>query len=117
MGELVANSTYLIESDPADVAALSSAVFDGYIAWLRAAGWTDDTSLARLGYTASAALWMGAALPGWTALMLDPAAGVNVTAMYGRSADEVLAGWVTLTEFCLEQADKARGLMRQLHLA
>ncbi len=60
---------------------------------------------------------MGATLPDWAAVMLDPASGVNVTAMYGRPAEEVLAGWVTLTEFLLDRADEARRLMPQLHLA
>ncbi|MBI3958829.1 MAG: hypothetical protein HY328_08470 [Chloroflexi bacterium] len=58
----------------------------------------------------------GATLPGWAAVMLDPASGVNVPAMYGRPAAEVLAGWVMLCEFCLDRADEARRLMQRLHL-
>lgn len=43
--------------------------------------------------------------------MLEPAEGINVMAMYGCPAAEVLTGWVTMTEFLLERADEARHLM------
>jgi hypothetical protein len=114
IGELVASSTYFFDSEPADVAELERAVFDGYIAGLRAAGWRGEKDLVRLGYTACAALWMGATLPGWTAVMLDPASGVNTAAMYGRPAEDVLTGWVTLTKFLLDRADEARQLMQAI---
>lgn len=114
IGELVATSTHYFDSDPAKVAALERTVFDGYLSGLRNAGWTGDERLVRLGYTACAALWMGATLPGWAAVMLDPASGVNVMAIYGRPAEEVLAGWVTLTEFLLDRADEARQLMERI---
>ena len=71
----------------------------------------------RLGYLLSALLWMGATLPGWAAVMLPEESGINVPAMYGRSADAVLAGWVRLTEFLLSRADEARQLMGKLGLA
>jgi len=71
----------------------------------------------RLGYLLSAMLWMGATLPGWAAVMLPDEAGINVPAMFGRSANAVLAGWVMLTEFFLERADEARRLMGKLGLA
>ena len=34
----------------------------------------------------------------------------NVQAMYGRKAEDVLAGWVRLDSFCLDRADQARVL-------
>jgi hypothetical protein len=111
IGELVATSTYFFDSDLNAIAELESVVFAGYLAGLRAAGWQGDERLVRLGYTACAGLWMGATLPGWAAVMLEPASGVNALAMYGRPADEVLTGWVTLTEFLLDRADEARRLM------
>lgn len=114
IGELVATSTYFFDSDLTHVAELERVVFNGYLAGLRNAGWRGDERLVRLGYTACAALWMGATLPGWAAVMLEPTAGVNVTAMYGRPAEEVLAGWVMLTEFLLDRADEARQLMARL---
>ncbi len=115
MGELVATSAYFFEVDPAHVGDLEATIFDGYTAGLRDAGWSGDLQLARLGYLLSAALWKGATLPGWTALMLSENSGVNVQAMYGHPADAVLAGWITLTEFLLERAEEARHLISKLN--
>jgi aminoglycoside phosphotransferase (APT) family kinase protein len=117
LGELVATSAFFFEIEPAEVGELEATALDGYLAGLRDAGWSGDSQVVRLGYLLSAALWMGATLPGWAAEMLPDERGVNVPAMYGRSADAVLAGWVTLTEFLLERADEARQLMGKLGLA
>jgi hypothetical protein len=117
LGELVATSAYFFEVEPAEVGELEATVLDGYLAGLHDAGWSGDPQVVRLGYLLSAMLWMGATLPGWAAVMLPDEAGINVQAMYGRSADAVLAGWVTLTEFLLSRADEARQLMGKLGLA
>ena len=117
LGELVATSAYFFEVEPAEVGELEVTVLDGYYAGLRDAGWSGDTQVVRLGYLLSATLWMGATLPGWAAVMLPDESGINVQAMYGRSANAVLAGWVTLTEFLLERAGEARQLMSKLGLA
>jgi hypothetical protein len=111
LGMLAAVSTFFFESAVEDYDALESIVIDGYTAGLRAAGWQGDERLVRLGCIISALLWMGATLPGWTAMMLDPAAGFNIAAMYGRPATEVLAGWVALDEMLLARADEARSLL------
>jgi len=55
-------------------------------------------------------------LPGWAEEKLPQDSGVNVQAMYGHAAEEVLAGWVQLHEFCLDRADEARSLIRQIGL-
>jgi hypothetical protein len=114
MGELVATSVYFFEVDPADADALEATVFEAYLAGLREAGWSGDSRLARLGYTSSVALWMGATLPGWAALMLGEGSEINTTSMFGRPAEELLAGWATLAEFSLDRANEARSLMRAL---
>lgn len=116
IGELVATSAYFFEYELSAIEEVERVVFQNYVAGLRAGGWMGDDRLARLGYTTCAALWMGVTLPGWTAIMLDPASGVDTLAMYGRPAEEVLAGWVTLTEFLLDRADEARVLMKQMRL-
>jgi hypothetical protein len=114
IGGLVATSMYFFEIDPADAEALEATVFDAYLSGLREAGWSGDSRLARLGYASSVALWMGATLPGWAALLLGEGSRSATTAMFGRPAEGVLAGWVTLAEFSLERADEARSLMREL---
>jgi hypothetical protein len=114
LGELVATSAFFFEVEPAQVGKLETTVLDGYLAGLHDVGWSGDPQVVRLGYLLSATLWMGATLPGWAAVMLPEGTSTNVPAMFGRSADAVLAGWVTLNEFVLERADEARHLMRQL---
>lgn len=117
IGELIANSAFFCELEPAAVDETEAAALQGYLAGLKDAGWGGDERLARLGYLLSATLWMGATLPGWAALMLAPEAGVNVQALYGRPADAVLEGWVMLTQFLLGRAEEARSLIAELGLS
>lgn len=114
-GWLVADSLLLFDYDPTQAADLETTVVDAYVAGLREAGWAGDERLARLGYLITAADWIGL-LPGWGALNLDEESTTDLMAMYGRPAEEVLAGWVTLCEFLMERADEARHLMRALGL-
>jgi hypothetical protein len=74
-----------------------------------------DPRLVRLGYLISLSFFMET-LPGWTPFTLPPDSGANIQAMYGHSAKEVLASWVHLNEFCLDRADEARSLIKQLGL-
>ena len=112
--ELVANNIYLFEVEPSQARELEAKVLAGYLAGLHEAGWSGDPRLVRLAYLISVSLWMGATLPGWVAIQLPEGSGINVEAAYGRAANAVLAGWVTLTEFALECADEARHLIGQL---
>jgi len=116
MGELVATSGFFFEYEPRQVGEIEATALDGYLAGLRDGGWSGDPQLVRLGYLLSAALWMGATLPGWAAVMLPDDSGVDVQKMYGGAPETVLTGWVTLTEFLLECADEARSLIRSLKL-
>jgi hypothetical protein len=115
LGALVATSAYFFEVEPAEAGELEATALDGYLGGLRDAGWSGDARIVRLGYLLSA-MFIGATLPGWAAAMLPDEAGINVPAMYGRSADAVLAGWVTLTELLLEHSDETGLLMDKLGL-
>jgi hypothetical protein len=116
LGQLIGTSMFFFEHSPTDAETLEVAVLEGYLAGLADNSVSVDARLVRLGYLVSLALWMGAMLPGWAALMLPPDSGVNVQAMYGRPAEDVLAGWVQLDAFCLDRADEARALIQQLGL-
>lgn len=116
LGELVGTSLFFFEYSPTDAVTLEAAQIEGYLAGLADNGVQVDVQLVRLGYLISLSLWMGAMLPGWTAVMLAPDSEFNVQAMYGRRAEEVLEGWVRLDEFCLDRADEARMLVQQLGL-
>jgi len=114
LGELVGTSLSYFEVEPADSEDLETAVLAGYMAGLTAAGWDGDARLARLGYLISLALWWGATLPCATAITLTEEVGVNVAAKYGRPAEAVLPGWVSLAGFALDRADEAHYWMDRL---
>jgi hypothetical protein len=114
LGQLFETSLYFFEYDLNDMGTLEAALLDGYLAGIADNNITVDPRLVRLGYLISLSLWMGIMLPGWAAVMLPADSGVNVQAMFGHTAEEVLAGWVTLQEFCLDRADEARALIQKL---
>jgi hypothetical protein len=91
---------------------LDAACFASYLVGLREAGWAGDERLARLGFTADAALHttVGAlrqALP----LVTDPALHPFGEDLFGRPLAEVVEGWAELWPFQFELADEARALL------
>jgi hypothetical protein len=116
LGQLVGTSLFFFEYDPKNAESLEAAQLDGYLAGLADDDIHLDPRLVRLGYLISLSLWMGAMLPGWSAVMLAPNSKFNVRAMFGYKHETVLEGWVRLDEFCLDRADEARGLIQQLGL-
>jgi hypothetical protein len=115
LGELVGNSMYFFDYDPYDVETLETALLDGYLAGIADNRVGIDPRQVRLGYLISLSFFMET-LPGWTPFILPPDSGVNVQAMYAHSAKDVLASWVHLNAFCLDRADEARSLIKQLGL-
>jgi hypothetical protein len=116
LGQLVGTSLFFFEYNPKDAETLEAAQLEGYLAGLADNDIHIDPRLVRLGYLISLSLWMGAMLPGWSAVMLAPNSEFNVRAMFGYDAETVLAGWIRLDEFCLDRSDEARGLIQQLGL-
>lgn len=114
LAQLIATTIHFFEVEPTQARELEAKVLDSYLAGLHEAGWSGDPRQVRLAYLMSASLWIGATLPGWVAILLPEGSGTNVQATFGRPADAVLAGWLTLTEYVLECADEARDLMTQL---
>jgi hypothetical protein len=91
---------------------LDAACFANYVIGLRDAGWAGDDRLARLGFTADAALHMtvGAlrqALP----LVTDPALHLFGEDLFGCPLAKVVESWVALWEFQFALADEARALL------
>jgi thiamine kinase-like enzyme len=116
LGQLFATSLFFFEYNLTDMETLEAALLEGYLTGVSDNGVKVDAQLVRLGYLISLSLWMGLMLPGWAAVMLPQDSGVNVEAMYGHTAEDVLAGWVQLHEFCLNRADEARSLIWQIGL-
>jgi hypothetical protein len=116
VGEEIANlvGATLIwgEHDPAEADALEAAVFDGYVEGLRHAGWVGDRRLVRLGYAAHLAVrW---ALPSlfWTIGVGSAERRAELEAFWGRTLDEIAAGWAPVTRLALRAADEALELAR-----
>ena len=116
LGELVGVSLFFFEFDPIRAETLENAVFEGYVAGIAEHNLDLDIRLIRLGYLISLSFWSGATIPGWVAIMMSPDAKINVQAMCGRPAADVLAGWAHLNQFGLDRADEARSLIQQLGL-
>jgi len=116
LGQLFETSLFFFEFNLTDMETLEAALLEEYLTGLADNGVTVDARLVRLGYLISLSLWMGVMLPGWAAIMLPPDSGFNVQAMYGHTAEDVLAAWVQLHEFCIDGADEARTLIQQLGL-
>jgi hypothetical protein len=116
-GLLVSTSLFYFERDPATAAELETVVLDGYRAGLQRVGWEGDERLLRLGYATQVALWWATTMPGWTDYMLGEEQVEETTRQYGRSADAIAAGWLTLWEYAQDRAEEARRLIAQLGLA
>ncbi len=92
-------------------AQLDSAVFEGYLAGLRQAGWTGNARIARLGYAMSLALrcWF---VRDTLRNLSDPGA----RPIFGRARDVapgyVLRSFALITRFLLDRADEARALLQ-----
>ena len=97
------------EFDAARADELHVAVFDGYFAGLREAGWQGPVEPVRLGYTAAIALrWT--VLAGIVRMVVDGAESVRTSQGTLVPAEAVLEQRVRLAEFLLDRADKARRL-------
>lgn len=101
------------EFDATRADELDSAVFDGYVAGLREAGWRGAVELVRLGYTAAIALR-------WTVLarilhmLVHGTEPVRTSQQVLVPAEAVLSQRVRLAEFLLDRADEARRLAASL---
>jgi hypothetical protein len=114
---LVMDSLFYFELEPTAVKELEANVLDGYLTGLHDAGWHGDPALIRLGYTAEVALWYAATLPGWTAYLLGEVKRAETTQQFGRTVEEIAAGWLTLWEYAQECVDEARSLIRRVDRA
>jgi hypothetical protein len=97
------------EFDVARADELDSAVFDGYLAGLREAGWHGRVEVVRLGYTAAIALrWTVVA--GILHMLVHGTEPVRTSQGVLVAAGDVLVQRVRLVQFLLDRADEARRL-------
>jgi hypothetical protein len=106
---LVMSSVLFFAVDAGRLGELDRAASEGYLAGLRAAGWSDDARLARLGYALSCALFCAAHTFGMTAP--DEARRAQRERVFGRPYEQIADCVAQLRRFALDRADEARQLI------
>jgi hypothetical protein len=111
-GQTLSVASAFYDLDPADLPALDEALFAGYLAGLRDAGWRGDPRPVRFAYAAHAALRnafnaVGTSVP-------DEAGRAAARQNYGHSWDELAERRAAIRPFLLARADEARELLAMI---
>jgi hypothetical protein len=112
VGQTVSVAAALFDVEPADLPALDEALFEGYLAGLRDAGWRGEERPVRFAYAAHAALRnafnaVGATRP-------DEAQLAAIRQNHGRTWEELAGARAAVRPFLIERAQEARRLMETL---
>lgn len=113
--QLIWCNLYYFNLDLAEAASLEQAIYENYLAGLKAAGWHGDPRLVRLGYTASAALRWGLSAPG-LGLALDETRYLAEAQRWHRPVAEILRQRAGMAYLLLDRADEALRLAGELAL-
>jgi hypothetical protein len=90
---------------------LDKAIFAGYSAGLRDAGWQGDLQLARFGYTATTALTFGVAFSILIANGFQRRGGTLAETITGHPIDEIIEQFSIVLPFLLDLGDEALALL------
>jgi hypothetical protein len=112
LAPMVAASVCFYDVEPEQAWGIDAVIWDGYLQGLEAAGWRGDPDLARLGYTAAAALRYGLIPVG--VLVLDEAWRAHLERVWGHPATAIVDRWARLAHVLHDQADQARHLLRAI---
>ena len=96
-----------------DTLELDRLIFKGYLAGLGDAGWTGDPRLARLGFTAGAAMIFGL---GYAPFLIPESFFPSLEGAFGIPMDELRPLWAKVNRTVLALADEARQLIVELEL-
>jgi hypothetical protein len=111
VGQILFPSLLFMYVDAAELPAFERTVFAGYLAGLRATGWSGDERQVRLGYCASAALhwaFAGAYALRWAE---NEQLGQTMAARFNRPLDAIVRQRAAITYYLLDLADEARSLL------
>jgi len=111
-GMLLAVSMFFGDLDPTTVAREEPAVFAGYLAGLRDAGWHGDARLARFGSLAVAAHLSGGGA--WLPFIESAQSREFIERSWGRPWQETLRQWAAAQYVYLDWADQARSLLKAI---
>ena len=112
VGQTISVAAAFFDLAPGDLPALDTALFAGYLAGLRDAGWQGDERQVRFAYAAHAALRnafnaVGATVP-------NEAGRASALHNYGHSWEDLAARRAASRPFLLERAAEARSLLGTL---
>ena len=109
-------SMIFLEWSPANWKQLEDATFAGYIQGLRQIGWQGDVQLVRLNFLIWNAIFLGAKLPNMlTWLSTDDSETFEfMLKLLGVAGEELYLTLLPLMIHCLDCADEARQLMKEL---
>lgn len=112
VGQTLSVASAFYDVDPTALPALDEALFAGYLAGLREAGWRGDPRHVRFAYVAHAALRnafnaVGASVP-------DDAGRASAVRTYGHTWEDLAARRAEVRPFLRARAEEARGLLEIL---
>ena len=111
---LIGMSAALLEWSPSEVVQLDQTAFGSYLQGLSEAGWSGNTDVIRLAYTAWITVWFGVVFPNITALWCTPNFRSYALQQFGFVEEELFLKWLPLLPYSLDCADEAQALMKKL---
>jgi hypothetical protein len=114
MHHLIVISTIVFDFEAEHVRELDITAFAAYLDGLRSTGWSGDVKLARLGYCIWTAAYNGTIIPGVAALFTSEEGQAAAMQYFGMWGAEALKKWSLMLDYCLDCADEARVLIKQL---
>lgn len=115
VGQTLSVASAFFDVEPADLPALDEALFAGYLAGLREAGWRGDPRAVRFAYAAHAALRNAFNAVG--ASRANEIGRALAVERYGHTWEALAERRAAVRPFLLERADEARHLLDDLSLA
>jgi len=113
LGMLLGMSANFGDIEPEALPEMERRVCDAYLVGLRESGWSGDSGLARLGYTAWLAAYAGMTAPALTAFWTADARRSGCERQFG-APEHAARRWASICEFALDRSDEARGLAERL---
>jgi len=107
-------SAALMEWPATEVTQLDEVTFPSYVQGLKESGWSGNVDLARLGFTAMLAVYLGCAFPGLSSWWCAPENSAFASQQFNLAGEELYLAWLPIVNYSLERADEARALMKKL---
>lgn len=114
MHHLIAISAIFFDFEAEHVRELDRIAFAAYIDGLRSTHWSGDVKQARLGYCIWTAAYNATIIPGVAAYFTSEDGQTAALRNFGGWGTEALKKWSLMFDYCLDCADEARLLIKQL---